>query len=31
LLKIPDGFLKFLPNVSLPIIFGNIIISAEVK
>ena len=31
LLKIPNGFLKLLPNVSLPIIFGNIIISAEVK
>jgi phospholipid N-methyltransferase len=31
LLKIPNRFLKFLPNISVPIIFGNIIISAEVK
>ena len=31
LLKIPNGFLKLLPNVSVPIIFGNIIISAEIK
>ena len=31
LVKIPNRFLKFLPNVSVPIIFGNIIVSAEVK
>jgi hypothetical protein len=31
LLKIPNGFLKLLPNISIPIVFGNIIISAEVK
>ena len=31
LLKIPNSFLKFLPNISVPIVFGNIIISAEVK
>lgn len=31
LLKIPNRFLKLLPNISAPIIFGNIIISAEVE
>ena len=31
LLKIPTGFLKLLPNISIPIVFGNIIISAEVE
>ena len=31
LLKIPNRFLKLLPNISVPIMFGNIMISAEVK
>jgi hypothetical protein len=30
LLKIPHRFLSYLPNISIPIIFGNIIVSAEV-
>jgi len=31
LLKIPHGILRLLPNISIPIIFGNIIVSAEVN
>ena len=31
LLKIPNRFLMYLPNISVPIIFGNIIVSAEVN
>jgi hypothetical protein len=31
LLKIPHRFLSFLPNISIPIIFGNIIVSAELN
>jgi hypothetical protein len=30
LLKIPHRFLSYLPNISIPIIVGNIIVSAEV-
>jgi hypothetical protein len=31
LLKIPHRFLSLLPNISIPIVFGNIIVSAEVN